>query len=96
MNDIIPEKRNTATLWGIYSDVEAVYELIKTTLDGKLTKTVTLDNGIDVQIPFTYKEGLEFALDRLSLVLFDIDDLKRQIEVLTIHHETRDDSIYCR
>ncbi|BAS48122.1 hypothetical protein AANUM_0891 [Aggregatibacter actinomycetemcomitans NUM4039] len=85
-----PEIRNTATLWSIYSAIEEIYEIADATLDGKITKTTSTQAGGKVQIPFTHKDGLEFVLDRLSVVLSDIDDLKRQIEVLTNPKAERD------
>ena len=88
------ENRNTATLWSIYGAIEEIYEIADATLDGKITKTATTEDGEKVQIPFTHKDGLEFVLDRLSVVLSDIDDLKRQIEVLAIHQEHRADANY--
>ena len=88
------ENRNTATLWSIYGAIEEAYEIADATLDGKITKTATTEDGEKVQIPFTHKDGLEFVLDRLSVVLSDIDDLKRQIEVLAIHQEHRADANY--
>ena len=88
------ENRNTATLWSIYGAIEEIYEIADATLDGKITKTATTEDGEKVQIPFTHKDGLEFVLDRLSVVLSDIDDLKRQIEVLAIHQEHKDDVNY--
>ena len=83
-----------ATLWSIYRAIEETYEIADATLDGKITKTATTEDGEKVQIPFTHKDGLEFVLDRLSVVLSDIDDLKRQIEVLAIHQEHKDDVNY--
>ena len=88
------KKCNTVTLWGIYRDIEEAYEIADATLDGKITKTATTEDGEKVQIPFTHKDGLEFVLDRLSVVLSDIDDLKRQIEVLAIHQEHKADANY--
>ena len=88
------EKREYATLWSIYRAIEETYEIADATLDGKITKTATTGDGEKVQIPFTHKDGLEFVLDRLSVVLSDIDDLKRQIEVLAIHQEHKDDVNY--
>ena len=88
------EKREYATLWSIYRAIEETYEIADATLDGKITKTATTEDGEKVQIPFTHKDGLEFVLDRLSVVLSDIDDLKRQIEVLAIHQEHKDDVNY--
>lgn len=88
------ENRNTATLWSIYGAVEETYEIADATLDGKITKTATTEDGEKVQIPFTHKDGLEFVLDRLSVVLSDIEDLKRQIEVLAIHQEHKADVNY--
>ena len=88
------EKRKHATLWSIYRAIEETYEIADATLDGKITKTATTEDGEKVQIPFTHKDGLEFVLDRLSVVLSDIDDLKRQIEVLAIHQEHRADTNY--
>lgn len=88
------EKREYATLWSIYWAIEETYEIADATLDGKITKTATTEDGEKVQIPFTHKDGLEFVLDRLSVVLSDIDDLKRQIEVLAIHQEHKDDVNY--
>ena len=88
------EKREYATLWSIYRAIEETYEIADATLDGKITKTATTADGEKVQIPFTHKDGLEFVLDRLSVVLSDIDDLKRQIEVLAIHQEHRADTNY--
>lgn len=83
------KKCNTVTLWSIYRAIEEAYEIVDATLDGKITKTATTEDGEKVQIPFTHKDGLEFVLDRLSVVLSDIDDLKLQIEVLAIHQEHR-------
>ena len=83
------KKCNTVTLWSIYRAIEEAYEIADATLDGKITKTATTEDGEKVQIPFTHKDGLEFVLDRLSVVLSDIDDLKLQIEVLAIHQEHR-------
>jgi hypothetical protein len=83
------KKCNTVTLWSIYRAIEEAYEIAEATLDGKITKTATTEDGEKVQIPFTHKDGLEFVLDRLSVVLSDIDDLKLQIEVLAIHQEHR-------
>ncbi|EGT81113.1 Hypothetical protein GGE_1299 [Haemophilus haemolyticus M21639] len=88
------EKRKYATLWSIYRAIEETYEIADATLDGKITKTATTEDGEKVQIPFTHKDGLEFVLDRLSAVLSDIDDLKLQIEVLAIHQEHKDDVNY--
>ena len=88
------EKREYATRWSIYRAIEETYEIADATLDGKITKTATTEDGEKVQIPFTHKDGLEFVLDRLSVVLSDIDDLKRQIEVLAIHQEHKDDVNY--
>lgn len=88
------ENRNTATLWSIYGAIEEAYEIADATLDGKITKAATTEDGEKVQIPFTHKDGLEFVLDRLSVVLSDIDYLKRQIEVLAIHQEHKDDVNY--
>ena len=88
------ENRNTATLWNIYGAIEEAYEIADATLDGKITKTATTEDGEKVQIPFTHKDGLEFVLDRLSVVLSDIDYLKRQIEVLAIHKEHKADANY--
>ncbi|EGT80375.1 Hypothetical protein GGE_1631 [Haemophilus haemolyticus M21639] len=88
------EKRKHATLWSIYRAIEETYEIADATLDGKITKTATTEDGEKVQIPFTHKDGLEFVLDRLSAVLSDIDDLKLQIEVLAIHQEHRADANY--
>ena len=88
------EKREHATLWSIYRAIEEIYEIADATLDGKITKTATTEDGEKVQIPFTHKDGLEFVLDRLSVVLSDIDDLKLQIEVLAIHQEHRADANY--
>ena len=89
-----PQKCNTVTLWSIYRAIEEAYEIAEATLDGKITKTATTEDGEKVQIPFTHKDGLEFVLDRLSVVLSDIDDLKLQIEVLAIHQEHRADANY--
>lgn len=86
-----PEICNTATLWGIYSTIEEIYEIADATLDGKITKTATTEDGEKVQISFTHKDGLEFILDRLSVVLSDIDDLKRQIEVLATNPKAERD-----
>lgn len=83
------KKCNTVTLWSIYRAIEESYEIADAKLDGKITKTATTEDGEKVQIPFTHKDGLEFVLDRLSVVLSDIDDLKLQIEVLDIHQEHR-------
>lgn len=83
------KKCNTVTLWSIYRAIEEDYEIVDATLDGKITKTATTEDGEKVQIPFTHKDGLEFVLDRLSVVLSDIDDLKLQIEVPAIHQEHR-------
>ena len=69
------EKREYATLWSIYRAIEETYEIADATLDGKITKTATTEDGEKVQIPFTHKDGLEFVLDRLSVVLSDIDGL---------------------
>ena len=88
------KKCNTVTLWSICRAIEEAYEIAEATLDGKITKTATTEDGEKVQIPFTHKDGLEFVLDRLSVVLSDIDDLKRQIEVLAIHQEHRADTNY--
>ena len=88
------EKSEYATLWSIYRAIEEIYEIADATLDGKITKTATTEDGEKVQIPFTHKDGLEFVLDRLSVVLSDIDDLKLQIEVLAIHQEHRVDANY--
>lgn len=88
------KKCNTVTLWSIYRAIEEAYEIADKTLDGKITKTATTEDGEKVQIPFTHKDGLEFVLDRLSVVLSDIDDLKRQIEVLAIHQEHKADANY--
>ena len=88
------EKREYATLWSICRAIEETYEIADATLDGKITKTATTEDGEKVQIPFTHKDGLEFVLDRLSVVLSDIDDLKRQIEVLAIHQEHKADANY--
>ena len=88
------EKRKHATLRRIYRAIEETYEIADATLDGKITKTATTEDGEKVQIPFTHKDGLEFVLDRLSAVLSDIDDLKLQIEVLAIHQEHKDDVNY--
>lgn len=88
------KKCNTVTLWSICRAIEEVYEIAEATLDGKITKTATTEDGEKVQIPFTHKDGLEFVLDRLSVVLSDIDDLKRQIEVLAIHQEHKADANY--
>lgn len=88
------KKCNTVTLWSIYRAIEEAYEIADATLDGKITKTATTEDGEKVQIPFTHKDGLEFVLDRLSVVLSDIDDLKRQIEVLAIHQEHKADANY--
>ncbi len=88
------KKCNTVTLWSIYRAIEEAYEIAEATLDGKITKTATTEDGEKVQIPFTHKDGLEFVLDRLSVVLSDIDDLKRQIEVLAIHQEHKADANY--
>ena len=82
------------SIWSIYRAIEETYEIADATLDGKITKTATTEDGEKVQIPFTHKDGLEFVLDRLSVVLSDIDDLKRQIEVLAIHQEHKDDVNY--
>ena len=88
------QKCKHATLWSIYRTIEETYEIADATLDGKITKTATTEDGEKVQIPFTHKDGLEFVLDRLSVVLSDIDDLKRQIEVLAIHQEHKADANY--
>ena len=88
------KKCNTVTLWSIYRAIEKAYEIADATLDGKITKTATTEDGEKVQIQFTHKDGLEFVLDRLSVVLSDIDDLKRQIEVLAIHQEHKADVNY--
>lgn len=88
------KKCNTVTLWSIYRAIEEAYEIADATLDGKITKTATTEDGEKVEIPFTHKDGLEFVLDRLSVVLSDIDDLKRQIEVLAIHQEHKADANY--
>ena len=88
------KKCNTVTLWSIYRAIEEAYEIAEATLDGKITKTATTEDGEKVQIPFTHKDGLEFVLDRLSVVLSDIEDLKRQIEVLAIHQEHKADVNY--
>ena len=88
------KKCNKATLWSIYRAIEETYEIADATLDGKITKTATTEDGEKVQIPFTHKDGLEFVLDRLSVALSDIDDLKRQIEVLAIHQEHKADANY--
>lgn len=88
------KKCNTATLWSIYGAIEEAYEIADATLDGKITKTATTEDGEKVQIPFTHKDGLEFVLDRLNVVLSDIEDLKRQIEVLAIHQEHKADVNY--
>ena len=85
------EKREYATLWSIYRAIEETYEIADATLDGKITKTTTTGDGKKVQIPFTHKDSLEFVLDRLSVVLSDIDDLKRQIEVLATNPKTERD-----
>ena len=88
------KKCNTVTLWSIYRAIEEAYEIADATLDGKITKTATTEDGEKVEIPFTHKDGLEFVLDRLSVVLSDIDDLKRQIELLAIHQEHKADANY--
>ena len=88
------KKCNTVTLWSIYRAIEETYEIADATLDGKITKTATTEDGEKVQVPFTHKDGLEFVLDRLSVVLSDIDDLKLQIEVLAIHQEHKADVNY--
>lgn len=88
------KKCKHATLWSIYRAIEETYEIADATLDGKITKTATTEDGEKIQIPFTHKDGLEFVLDRLSVVLSDIDDLKRQIEVLAIHQEYKADASY--
>lgn len=88
------EIRNTATLRGIYGAIEEIYEIADATLDGKITKTAITEDGKKVPVPFTHKDGLEFVLDRLSAVLSDIDDLKRQIEALAIHHEAKAERDY--
>lgn len=88
------QKCKHATLWSIYRAIEEIYEIADATLDGKITKTATTEDGEKVQIPFTHKDGLEFVLDRLSAVLSDIDDLKLQIEVLAIHQEHKADANY--
>ncbi|MBN6070561.1 hypothetical protein HYE53_05570 [Aggregatibacter actinomycetemcomitans] len=85
-----PKKHDMATLWSIYSAIEEIYEIADATLDGKITKTAITEDGKKVPVPFTHKDGLEFVLDRLSVVLSDIDDLKRQIEVLTNPTAERD------
>ena len=85
------EKREYATLWSIYRAIEETYEIADATLDSKITKTATTEDGEKVQILFTHKDGLEFILDRLSVVLSDIDDLKRQIEVLATNPKAERD-----
>lgn len=85
------ENRNTATLWSIYRAIEETYEIADATLDGKITKTAITEDGKKAPVPFTHKDGLEFVLDRLSVVLSDIDDLKRQIEVLATNPKAERD-----
>ena len=40
------------------------------------------------------EEVLDLILDRVTLALMDIDDLKRQIEALAIHHEAKAERDY--
>lgn len=88
------EKHYTPTLGSIYSIIEEIYEIADGTLDGKVTKTAYTEDGEKVQIPFTHKDGLEFVVERATQALMEIDDLKRQIEVLAIHHETKAERDY--
>lgn len=88
------EKHSTATLGSIYAIIEEIYEIADGTLDGKVTKATYTEDGDKVQVPFTHKEALEFVAERASLALMEVDDLKRQIEVLAIHHETKAERDY--
>lgn len=60
------ENRNTATLGGIFTIIESIYQIADGTLDKQATH-------------YQLEEALGFISERATLALMDIEELKQQI-----------------
>lgn len=76
-----PQKHGYATLCGIQGHIKALYELAEAELKGS-------------PLPLRKDEILNAVLEKTECALAEIDDLKRQIEVLAIHQETKAERDY--
>ena len=85
-----PQKHGTATLWSIEAQISEIYEIADAGLNGAIYQV----NEHGEKISKSKEEVLDLILDRVTLALMDIDDLKRQIEALAIHHEAKAERDY--
>ncbi len=85
-----PQKHGTATLWSIEAQITEIYEIADAGLNGAIYQV----NEQGERISKSKEEMLDLILDRATLALIDIDDLKRQIEALAIHHEAKAERDY--
>lgn len=85
-----PQKHGTATLWSIEAQITEIYEIADAGLNGAIYQV----NEHGKRISKSKEEVLDLILDRVTLALIDIDDLKRQIEALAIHYEAKAERDY--
>lgn len=84
------QKHGAATLWSIEAQISEIYEIADAGLNGAIYQV----NKLGERISKSKEEVLDLILDRATLALIDIDDLKRQIEALAIHHEAKAERDY--
>lgn len=72
------QKHGYATLGSIQGHIKAIHQLAFECSTGEITKAGILNR----------------ILEKAEHALAEIDDLKRQIEVLAIHHETKAEREY--
>lgn len=85
------EKCKHATLWTISGTLESLRYLTYTAITGTILDYPDKDGN---RPPATPKQIYELILEEVDFAIEQVNDLKRQIEVLAIHQEHRADANY--
>lgn len=85
------EKRKHATLWTISGTLDRLRYLTDTAINGTILDYPDKDGN---EPPATPKQIYELILEEVDCAIEQVNDLKRQIEVLAIHQEHRADANY--
>ena len=85
------EKREYATLWTISGALDRLRYLTDTAINGTILDYPDKDGN---RPPATPKQIYTLILEEVDCAIEQVNDLKRQIEVLAIHQEHRADANY--
>ncbi len=85
------EKREYATLWTISGTLDRLRYLTDTAINGTILDYPDKDGN---RPPATPKQIYTLILEEVDCAIDQVNDLKRQIEVLAIHQEHKADANY--